>query len=129
MRGPTIQDYLDELNQRVFFWPGTLKGPVPSGRRHFGRYSKEDDAFVIRAPLDPVLDANTDRVLFVAKCNSGAARHHGSQPARRGPKTFVTLDEALFPPSLVVELSFLDRVELPRESQFSNSLQGPWQPL
>src|SRR5205823_4706132 len=32
---------IKELNRRVFFWSGSLKGPVGNGRRHFVRYQND----------------------------------------------------------------------------------------
>jgi len=127
--GATLQDYIDELNQRVFFWAGTLNGPVSSGRRHLEHYSKEGEVFIIRTCLDSLLSANAGRDLFVTQCNSGTARHQNGQPVERGPETFCPLKGARFRASAVVELSFVDRADLPLDSEFSTSLAGPWQRL
>lgn len=124
--GTTLQDYLDELNRRVFLWPGTSRGPVRAGRRHFELYRRQGEVFVIRAPLQSLLLANPRRELFVAKCNSGSARHHSGQPVERGPKTFRRLNEAPFPASLVVELSFVGGAELPSSTEFAETFGGPW---
>jgi hypothetical protein len=40
--GWTFQTLVDELNQRVFFWPGSIAGPIKAGRRHFANYQRED---------------------------------------------------------------------------------------
>lgn len=125
-RGTTLQGYLDELNRRVFLWPGTVRGPVFPGRSHFDHYHKEDGVVVLRMPLRSLLAANASGALFVEKCNSGAARHHGGRPVERGPNTFCLLRDASFPASDVVEFSFIDRVDLPLDTNFSTALEGPW---
>ena len=127
--GTTLQRYLDELNRRVFLWPGTATGPVPPGRRHFDHYRQEDPVVVVRVPLRSLLAANSTREFFVEKCNSGAARHNGGRPVERGPNTFYLLKDTCFPPSDVVEFSFIDRVELPPDTEFSTALEGPWEAL
>ncbi len=38
--GWTFALLLEELNRRVFFWPGTATKPVVRGERHFARYQK-----------------------------------------------------------------------------------------
>jgi hypothetical protein len=127
--GASLQRYLDELNRRVFLWPGTATGPVSPGRRHFDHYRLEDGVVVLRVSLRSLLAANPAREFFVEKCNSGAARHHSGRPVERGPNTFCLPRDANFPPSGVVELSFIDRVELPPDTEFSTALEGPWQAL
>ena len=111
--GTTLQDYIDELHQRVFFWAGTFRGPSSSGRLHFEHYSKEGEVFIIRTLLESLLLANAGRDLFVTRCNSGAARHQKGQPVERGPQTFCLLEDAEFRASAAVELSFIDRRSSP----------------
>ncbi len=125
----TIQDYLDELNRRVFFWPGTARGPQRSGRGHFSVYWRQGGVFVIRLSLRSLLKANPGRDLFVAKCNSGSARHHSGRPVERGPSTFRRLNDAPLRAASVVELSFIERADLPDDAEFSVALDGLWQPL
>jgi len=127
--GTTLQRYLDELNRRVFLWPGTAAAPVSPGRRHFDHYRREDGVVVLRVSLRSLLAANPTSEFFVEKCNSGAARHNGGRPAERGLNTFCLLRDAYFAPSDVVEFSFIDRVELPPDTEFSTALEGPWQAL
>jgi hypothetical protein len=76
-----------------------------------------------------LLVANPGRDLFVSRCNSGSARHQKGHRVKRGPATFRCLSEALFPASSVVELSFLEGVRLPADSEFSTALEGPWRRL
>lgn len=85
--------------------------------------------FIIRTRLKSLLLANADRDLFVTRCNSGAARHQKGQPVERGPQTFCLLEDAEFRASAVVELSFIDRADLPPDSEFSTSFGGPWRRL
>jgi hypothetical protein len=123
-----FQEYFDELNRRVFLWPGTMMGPLSSGREHFDHYRRKDGVVVLRMPLR-LLAANPTAELFVERCNSGTARHHGGKPVERGPNTFALLGDANFRPSEVIEFSFIDRVGLPPDAEFSTDIGGPWQPL
>lgn len=38
--GWTFADLVQDLNERVYFWPGREDGPIESGRNHFARYVK-----------------------------------------------------------------------------------------
>ncbi|MFI5326432.1 MAG: DUF7002 family protein [Candidatus Rokuibacteriota bacterium] len=127
--GTTLRDYVRELNRRVFLWPGTSRRLVAAGRGHFELYRREGRVFVIRAPLRSLLAANPKRELFLTKCNSGSARHHSGQPVQRGPGTFHRLNEATFRASKVVEFSFIERIDLPHDTEFSEFLDGPWRLL
>ncbi len=129
-QGLSLQDYIDELNGRVFFWAGTEHGPIASGIGHFKRYEKEDNgAFVFRTPLQALLDANRARDLFVTRCNSGSPRFQGGKPVPRGRDTFLKLPAAGFTAGKVIELSYVERADLPENTEWARSLEGPWQPL
>src|SRR3989442_684976 len=39
--GWSFAEFVEHLNQHVFFWPGTETGPIDYGVRHFQRYSSE----------------------------------------------------------------------------------------
>lgn len=127
--GSTVAEYRDSINQRVFFWPGRDNWIVGSGRKHFELYSRTEPLFVLRIPLQSLLEQNQDQPLFLARCNSGSARYNNGQPVSRGPSTFRQLHDADFRASEVVELSFLHRVALPLDTQYADSLTAEWQLL
>lgn len=127
--GWSLSDLLKELNSRVFLWPGTDKGPIRRGRSHFERYAAEGSVFTIRVPTLSLVAANHDSDLWVTRCNSGSARHHGGQPVPRGPSTFQLPKKSTFRPSQVIELSYIGEASLPVDAQWSESLVGPWKNL
>ena len=127
--GWALSDLLLELNSRVFLWPGREQGPIDRGRSHFERYATEGAVFAIKVPTLSLVAANHDRELWVTRCNSGSARHHGGQPVPRGPATFQLTSEAPFRASQVIEFSYLGEAELPPDAQWSTSLDGPWNAL
>ena len=127
--GWSLSDWLQELNSWAFMWPGGESGPIARGKAHFARYAAEGDVFTIRVRLRSVIEANGDGQLFVTRCNSGSARHHGGQPVSRGLQTFSAPEAAGFRPSDVVELAYRGRIHLPDEAMWSQSLGGPWHDL
>src|SRR5438093_435883 len=44
--GWSFEDFVQSLNERVFFWPGSQSGPNAYGQRHFARYASEDPAIL-----------------------------------------------------------------------------------
>jgi hypothetical protein len=124
--GWSLSDLLQELNSRVFLWPGTEMGPIRRGRSHFERYAAEGSVFSIRVPTLSLVAANHNRDIWVTRCNSGSARHHGGQPVPRGPSTFQVPENAPFRPSQVIEISYVGEARLPPDAQWSESLAGPW---
>jgi len=127
--GYTLDDFIGELNSRVFLWAGTEKGPCESGKRHIAKYQAEGETFILRVPTSRLFAENTARALEVTFCNSGAARYHTGQRAKRGRSTFVELGAATRSPGDVVEFTFKHSVALPRETQYAKALSGPWLPL
>ena len=127
--GWAFEDLLENLNSRVFLWPGTECGPIKRGVHHFERYASEGEVFVLRIPLHDLVSHNSRRRLYVTGCNSGSARHQQGKPVARGPETFQTPETADFRPSQVIELSYVDVADLPPSSEWSISLDGPWSSL
>ena len=127
--GYSVQDFINELNSRVFFWVGTEAGPVPSGRRHIGRYSSEGEVRVLRIPLPGLLEHNSARTAEVTFCNSGSARHNGGLPAYRSPATFQRPKEAERSAAAVVELTYRTEANLPSATLYASNLAGPWAAL
>ncbi len=128
--GYSFADVLDDLNSRVFFWPGAEARPIDYGLSHYHHYSSMGAALVLRCALQDLLAANPSRELQVCRSNSGAPRHNPrSGYAPRGPETFVSLANAPFSAGAVKELSFLGCAILPRTTEVANSLSGSWRRL
>ncbi len=127
--GYSIDDFVDELNSRVFLWAGTASGPVRSGRNHIARYAAAGKVYVLRVPLVGLLQANPSASMEVTFCNSGAARHHQGRPAQRSSETFIPLSGTLKGPTEVVELTFHHQATLPSETVYSEGSVGQWQRL
>lgn len=125
----SLQDYITELNSRVFLWAGVTTGPVRSGRNYINRYSTEGVVYVLRVPTTALLKANSASNLEVTFCNSGAARYNNGLPANRGPMTFIDPANAQRSASKVVELTFKGRVVLPEQTTYTQSLQCQWLPF
>lgn len=113
--GWTYDGFVEHVNRHVFFWPGTSRGPIPYGVRHFERYSNEG-AVVISVSLDEVRRANPGRDPLVCRYNSGSPRCSGGQRSPRGIDTYVPLDQFPGAAGDVVEVVFRDCVWLPVEA-------------
>lgn len=108
-----FDDLVQSLNERVFFWPGTGKGPSAYGRRHFARY-RDEGPVVLCIPTAALFEGN-DAPEF-CKYNSGSPRWSGGVASQRGPETFVDSDNATFRASKVVEVTFSKGVALLRDA-------------
>ena len=120
-----FENLIEELNRRIFFWPGNDNGPVDSGVRHFQRYISEDPV-VLRIATEDILSINSDTIPMFCKYNSGSPRCSKGLGSPRGPNTFLPCNEANFTPSQVVEITFEKQVTLPTDIYISNSVTGPW---
>lgn len=116
---------LQELNRRVFFWPGTSVGPIAYGVRHFERYANERPV-ILRVPCADILAGNAKNLPFFCKYNSGSPRCTNGVGSPRGPATFVKCNKATFRPSQVVEVTFQRQVALPHSVEISDSPYGGW---
>jgi Family of unknown function (DUF7002) len=121
--GWNFERLLRELNDRVFFWPGTAGGPIPHGIRHFARY-RDDDVVLIRVPT--TLMPPGAEVCFY---NSGSPRWVDGRPSPRGPATFSLPGVVSLPPSRTVEVTWPGSVSLPGDVQVSAYPNGPWNHL
>ena len=126
--GWDYQRFVREINDLVFFWPGDERAPIPYGRRHFARYADED-VRILRVSTADLLAANQRCEALVCRYNSGSPRWSRGRPSPRGPATFVTLNQAVFPVNSVVEVTFRSEVILPPSTTVSWSLAGPWRTL
>jgi uncharacterized protein DUF7002 len=125
--GFSFPDFIESLNSRVFFWPGTSSGPIPHGVRHFNRYANEDPV-IIRIPSTSLISENATPPRFCAY-NSGSPRCSNGDKSPRGPNTFVEAAAFTRLASQVVEVTFENAVTIPSGAEYGFNLGGPWQPL
>lgn len=121
-------DFIESLNSRVFFWPGSGDGPISYGIRHFERY-RDERPVIIRAPVESVMKANPDAEPQFCAHNSGSPRCSNGKKSPRGPDTFTLAAAFVGVPSKVVEVTFNREISLPDDSQVSCSPKGPWRRL
>jgi hypothetical protein len=122
--GFSMDDLLRELARRVFFWPGWADRPVKSGQNAINIYAISD--VLIRIPFLEIAEANTP---YFSRCNSGTTRMQQGKPVPRGPSTFLEAIQCDFPPSKVVEVTFIHSIMLPQTAEVARSLAGPWETL
>ncbi len=123
--GWTMQTLLEELDRRVFFWPGKESGPIAYGARHFAHYESLG-ARVLRVRFASLLARNPTATPYFSRYNSGSPRHVNGRASPRGLDTFLPADRCLYPPGEVVEVTFLDELLLPADAEFSERVEGPW---
>lgn len=119
-----MNDLLQELARRVFFWSGWPDRPIKAGRDAISTYGESD--ILIRLPFLDVAEPHTP---YFSRCNSGATRMQHGKPVPRGPGTFRQAIQCNFPPSKVVEVTFIDSVPLPKTAEVARGLAGPWEAL
>ncbi|MCB9841597.1 MAG: hypothetical protein H6809_08120 [Phycisphaeraceae bacterium] len=112
--GMSFPDYIRLLNDRVFFWPGDERGPIPSGRNHFARY-REEACQVIVCPTESLFRANDGRRAEFCRFNSGAPRFSGGKAPPRGRQTFRRAFEFDGTASDVIEVTWTDAAKLPAD--------------
>lgn len=127
--GWTFADFIANLNQRVFFWPGKRDGsPIAYGVRHYERYADERPV-ILRIPSASLFASNSTLPPEFCRYNSGSPRWTYGHASPRGVNTFVSCDIADFAAAQVVEVTFPGNVELPQPIQISDSYDGPWETL
>lgn len=124
----SFAQFVRHLNERVFFWPGTLAGPISYGMRHFGRYEIEQPS-ILRVRFTSLLEENPDLEPRFCRYNSGSPRWNRGVASPRGESTFVPAAEASFRPAQVVEVTAVGSVILPEDTQWGAVPAGPWQRL
>jgi hypothetical protein len=122
--GYSMADLLSDLHKRVFFWSGWANRPIKPGRDAVNLYRESD--VLIRLPFVEVAQGNTP---YFSRYNSGATRMQHGEPVPRGPRTFVKAMDCDFPPSKVVEVTFVEPVRLPAGGEVAPCLEGPWERL
>jgi hypothetical protein len=126
--GWTFEDFVRHLNEHVFFWPGRADGPIPYGIRHYGRYAEEPPQ-ILRMLFQDLQLANPIVQLRFSRSNSGSPRWSRGIPAPRGPNTFTLASSATFGPSQVVEVTAMEALVLPVNTEVGPRPNGPWRPL
>jgi hypothetical protein len=124
--GWTFEHLIQQLNERVFFWPGVREGPISYGRRHYERYVGESPV-IVRVKTDDLLRANACATPLFCKYNSGSPRTTQGTGSPRGRNTFVECHRAAYSASNVVEVTFLHSVKLPQAIESSDTPCGPWE--
>ena len=123
--GWTLEAFVEHLNKRVFFWPGSEEGPIPYGVRHYERYSDEKPA-ILRVETADLLAHNPGRPPLFCRYNSGSPRCSSGLGSPRGANTFRPAEQADFGVGNVVEVTFLDDVRLPARVDIGARPAGPW---
>jgi hypothetical protein len=126
--GYTFEEFVESLNNRVFFWPGTAEKPISYGMRHFEHYREEKPA-ILRIHFQSLIDLNPSVQARFCRYNSGSPRCSHSQKSPRGPDTFQFAEDFDEKPSQVVEVTFDQPLALPAMTTVAFLPTGPWQPL
>lgn len=125
--GWTFSDLVEDLNSRVYFWPGKDSGPIEHGMRHFKRYQAERPT-ILRLNTLETFAANDVEPTF-CKFNSGSPRCSRGKRSPRGRSTFVNHSDASFRATKVVEVSFISTMILPLDAEVSDLPTGRWTKL
>lgn len=116
-------DFINHLNNRVFFWC-TLKRLLI----HFNRYHHENPR-ILKFKTADILKLNGNKVEF-CRINSGATRansHLGGIAPYRGSKTFLPAESYQLSPCSVVEVTVVGQCNIPDFLWISDKPEGPWQ--
>ncbi|MGQ0650102.1 MAG: DUF7002 family protein [Gemmatimonadaceae bacterium] len=111
-RGWSFGDFVEYLNEHVFFWPGTAEGPIKSGLRVHER-AEQGSPTLLRIPTAELFDANPTAIPLFCPFNSGAPRQQPGRRVLRGPHLFTVAADFRRHERDVVELAFRSRVSLP----------------
>ena len=122
----SFEEFVEKINENVFFWPGTKDGPIAYGRRHFWRY-RDERPRLIRLRTEALVNANPDKAPLFCRYNSGSPRWSGGKPSPRGSNTFLDANSAPYSPSNVVEFVYNGQAFLPEDAELGSSPDGPWE--
>lgn len=123
--GWTLSRYVQALNSRVFFWPGTETGPVEDGARMVER-QKGMGAAILRVPTLSLFRLNRHLPPSFSPHNTGAAWCEEGGKSRRGDNSFLLCDQFEGSGVSVAEVSFEGTIELPPDTLVALSLNGPY---
>jgi hypothetical protein len=82
-----MPEFLEALNSRVFFWPGTHDGVVRTARENF-RSFLDAGGVPIRIRYETVRHLSGIHIQY-SRFNAGAPRQNDGKPIPRGPRTFL----------------------------------------
>ena len=120
----TVGDYINHLNERVFFWP-----TIHRLTRHYNRYSHEKP-IIIKVDTSILLNLNPHSEF--CRLNSGATRsssHHNGGPPPRGGDTFLNAKDYSFNQGSVAEVTFPKICYLPEKILIGDTPNGQWETL
>jgi hypothetical protein len=126
--GFTFEDFVETLNRRIFFWPGSKLTPIDYGMRHFAHY-ESDNPVILRIDLDSLVQGNPLLTPHFCRYNSGSPRCSHGKRIPRSPRTFLAATHFVGTPSQVVEITFQSEIRLPLTTEFGRSPGGPWKTL
>ena len=126
--GFSYEDLIESINNRIFFWPGSERGPISYGVRHFERYRAERPV-ILRLNFKSLLEANPGVEPRLCSYNSGSPRCSNGRKSPRGPNTFIRVSTFEGTPSGVVEITFESPLTIPSDVTIGEHPNGPWQPL
>jgi hypothetical protein len=125
--GWTFADFVEYLNEHVYFWPGDAIGMLARGRRLLAHYAP-DSPLVLRVPFKALVSANPSTAPLFSPYNSGAPRQQRGKPVHRGPTMFRSADRARGRPYEVIEVAFRGAIVLPVETEVAGEPEV-WNPL
>ncbi|RPH41351.1 MAG: hypothetical protein EHM87_19880 [Burkholderiales bacterium] len=105
---------VDRAASHVQFWPGSLQGPISGGRERIERLRRPEGLRLLRAHFTAVLQRNPARECHVAFAAGASLQsiHAGRWNAAD-----------------VQEVAFTGFVDLPLDTLWADTLEGPWRPL
>jgi len=125
--GWQFDDFVEYLNDHVYFWPGDAISMVGPGGRLLAHYAPEAP-LVLRVPFSALVTANSNLPPLFSPYNSGAPRMQRGKRVKRGPDLFRSAEQSRRRPHEVVEVAFRGSVVLPSETTFAGE-QERWVPL
>jgi uncharacterized protein DUF7002 len=107
-----LERLIEEINKRVFFWPGDFRGPISRARENFDAFRNQPGAVALRLPSDAVAACCRPFHLQLTVVNVGAPRVSGGKKSLRGPRTFMAMGALTGTLSDVREVAVVDRLSL-----------------
>jgi uncharacterized protein DUF7002 len=125
--GWDFDDFVEYLNDHVYFWPGdAIRMFGPAGRL-LAHYAPESP-LVLRVPFAPLVAANSDLTPLFSPYNSGAPRMQSGKGVKRDPDLFRPAEQFRRRPHEVVEVAFRGSVALPADTAIAGEQQR-WVPF
>jgi hypothetical protein len=126
--GFTFENLVSLLNSKVFFWPGTVNGPINYAVRHLHGNDWPNPAAMIRVRTQELFETSDFPPEYCAY-NSGSPRCVDGRKSPRGPNTFRPSKTCKRSAGKVVEVVFSSRVTLPNTSEIWNQSRTKWTSL